>query len=95
MTLYKSKSGSGLPAGIRMKGGVAYDAEVGGFVAIVHSWDNTECVGEPTEWTSEKVFPTEGAAMRYYKKAIRPGLKKAMRKARRSRGMTAVYRELE
>ena len=56
-----------LPHGIRMKGGVAAVSDSGGFVAIVHSWDNEDCLGEPAEWVCPKVFPTESAAMRYYK----------------------------
>jgi hypothetical protein len=85
-----------LPSGIRMKGGVAFNPDSNGFVAIVHSWDNVDCLGEPSEWISSKVFPTENAAMRYYKKAVRPALKKAMRKASRMSGIDSVeHRELE
>ena len=87
---------SGLPQGIRMKGGVSFDPDSEGFVAIVHSWDNPDCLGKPTEWVSSKVFPTEDAAMRYYKKAVRPALKKAMRKAARMAAVgSVVHRELE
>ena len=79
-----------------MKGGVAFHPDSEGFVAIVHSWDNEDCLGEPTEWVSSKVFPTENAAMRYYKKSVRPALKKAMRKAARMSGVESVHhRELE
>ena len=85
-----------LPHGIRMKGGVAAAPDSGGFVAIVHSWDNEDCLGEPAEWVSSKVFPTESAAMRYYKKAVRPAIKEAMRKAARMKGVVSVqHRELE
>ena len=87
---------SDLPQGIRMKGGVAVDPDSGGFVAIVHSWDNEDCLGEPAEWVSSKVFPTERAAMRYYKKAVRPALKEGMRKAARMKGVVSVqHRKLE
>ena len=79
-----------------MKGGVAFDPESNGFVAIVHSWDNQDCLGEPSEWVSSKAFPTENAAMRDYKKTVRPALKKAMRKAARMSGIDSVqHRELE
>ena len=89
-------AGNELPYGIRMKGGIAFDPESNGFVAIVHSWDNKDCLGEPDEWVSSKVFPTENAAMRYYKKAVRPALKKAMRKAARMSGVDSVeHRVLE
>lgn len=85
-----------LPYGIRMKGGVAFDPEANGFVAIVHSWGNKDCLGEPEEWVSSKVFRTENAAMRYYKKAVRPALKKAMQKAARMSGGGSVeHRVLE
>ena len=78
-----------------MKGGIAFVPEVDGFIAIVHSWDNEHCLGEPTEWRSSRVFPTEGKAMRFYKKTIRPGLKKAMRRAAKDKRITTQYTELE
>ncbi len=73
-----------------MKGGVAFDPKQDGFIAIVHSWDN-----EPAEWRSSRIFPTEGKAMRFYKKAIRPKLKKAMRQAAKTRSVTVRHTELE
>jgi hypothetical protein len=84
----------GLAPGMRMKGGVRFDPEIGGFVAIVHTWDNVHCRGEPEEWRSTEVFATEYAAMRYYKTSIRPALKKMMAEARQS-GIKSVYRKLE
>ncbi len=86
---------SDIPAGIRMKGGVAYDPDEDGFIAIVHSWDNVECLGEPTEWRSTQIFRTENAAMRFYKKSIRPGLKRKMREAAKRPGLNLSHRELE
>ena len=80
--------------GIRMKGGVGFFEDAGGFAAIVHTWDNAECLGEPEEWRSERVFKLEDEAMRYYKRKVRPLLKKAMREARRQGAVTAA-RELE
>ncbi len=77
-----------------MKGGVAFDEELDGFVAIIHSWDNVDCLGEPTEWQSERVFSTEDEAMRYYKRKVRPVLKKALRKAKRG-GIHLEEREIE
>ena len=65
---------SGLTPGMRMKGGVRYDPAVHGFVAIIHSWDNVACLGEPQEWRTPQVFPTEDAAMQYYKTNLRPAL---------------------
>ena len=70
----KSHPIPGLVPGIRMKGGVRYDPLVNGFVAIVHTWDNILCTGEPQEWRSSEVFPTEEAAMQYYMANIRPTL---------------------
>lgn len=84
----------GLTPGIRMKGGVCFDPQINGFVAIVHTWDNAHCNGEPEEWRSTEVFPTEDAAMKHYKTTIRPGLKKMMAEAGRS-GVKSIHRELE
>ncbi len=64
----------GLKPGLRMKGGVRYDPTINGFVAIVHTWDNILCIGEPEEWRSSEIFSTEDSAMRYYKTTIRPAL---------------------
>jgi len=84
-----------IPAGIRMKGGVAYDTFKEGYIAIVHSWDNVECLGEPLEWSSPQIFKTEDAAMRYYKKSIRPGLKRKMKEAAKASRVKFAHRELE
>ncbi len=83
------------PHGIRMKGGVAFEPKQDGFIAIVHSWDNEHCLGELEEWRSSRIFPTERKAMRFYKKAIRPKLKKAMRQATKTRSVTLRHTELE
>jgi SEC-C motif len=57
----------GLRPGMRMKGGVRFDPEAAGFMVIVHTWDNAAGHGEPTEWRTPEVFPTEEAAMQCYK----------------------------
>ena len=49
----------GLTPGIRMKGGVGFDPTANGFVAIVHTWDNPDCQGEPEEWCAPEIFSTE------------------------------------
>ena len=74
---------AGLKAAIRMKGGVAVDEVTNGYRAIVHSWDNIECTGEPEEWQSSETFPSEDAAMAFYKANIRPGLQRLMAEASR------------
>ncbi len=89
------RSSDQFPHGIRMKGGVAFDPEGNGFIAIVHSWDNEHCLGEPEEWRSSRIFPTEGKAMRFYKKAVRPKLKRAMRHAAKIKGVSTRHTELE
>ncbi|MFQ6091569.1 MAG: SEC-C metal-binding domain-containing protein [bacterium] len=68
----------GFTAGIRMKGGVRFDEQADGYVPIVHTWDNVHCHGEPTEWRSPKIFPTEEEAMKYYKLFILPNLQRMM-----------------
>jgi hypothetical protein len=90
----KSDTLPGLLPGIRMKGGVRYDPSINGFVAIVHSWDNVLCVGEPQEWRTSQVFPTEEAALRYYKTNIRPELEKMMSQAEKS-NIKTLHRRLE
>ena len=86
----------GLTPGIRMKGGVGFDPTANGFVAIVHTWDNPDCQGEPEEWCAPEIFSTEEAAMQYYKKSIRPSLKRMMTKiASKQSGTTFNHRKLE
>jgi hypothetical protein len=51
--------------------------------------------GDPTEWCAPEVFPTEEAAMRYYKTAIRPALARLMAHASRQVDATVVHRKLE
>jgi len=77
-----------------MKGGVRYDPSVGGFVAIVHTWDNVLCAGEPQEWRSPQVFPTEEAAMQYYKTNIRPVLEQMTSQLAKSR-KDVIHRKVE
>jgi hypothetical protein len=79
-----------------MKGGVRFENALNGYIAIVHTWENTTCDGEPAEWCSPKVFPTEEEAMRYYKSYIRPELQRLMSKIQNelSDG-TFIHRELE
>jgi len=86
----------GLIPGIRMKGGVRFDAEVNGFVPIVHIWQNVHCQGDPDEWHAPKVFSTESEAMSYYKLHIRPELERLMSKIENeiSNG-TLVHEKLE
>lgn len=90
----KSEQFPDLPAGIRMKGGVLYDPALKGFFAIVHSWDNIFCSGEPKEWRTPQSFATEEAAMQYYKTHIRPELEKLMTEAEKS-GIKSLKRRLE
>lgn len=86
----------GLKPGMRMKGGVRFDPEAGGFFVIVHTWDNVACRGEPEEWRYPEPFPTEDAAMHYYKVNIRPVLKQMMAEAAsQDSGLAFRYRELE
>jgi len=84
----------GLQPGMRMKGGVLYDPALKGFVAIVHSWDNVLGVGKPKEWRTPQVFPTEEAAMDYYKTNLRPELEKLMAKVGKS-STKVLHRKLE
>jgi hypothetical protein len=86
----------GLPHGLRMKGGIRYDAEADGFVVIVHVWDNVECLGEPQEWRYPKVYEQEEEAMNYYKTSIRPALKRFMESnVEKSDNAVFVHRKLE
>lgn len=95
----KKLSSSPLPGfkyGLRMKGGVRSNPAGDGFVAIIHTWDNIECRGEPTEWRSPEVFPTEEAAMQYYKTFIRPELEQQVAKmAKETPRPKAILRKLE
>ena len=87
---------AGLKAGIRMKGGTSFDPILNAYHAIVHTWDNVECTGEPEEWVSKEVFNTEDKAMDFYKSRIRPGLEKLMREATRDhKDSTMSIRRLE
>ncbi len=86
----------GLKPGIRMKGGVGYSTSRNAYVAIVHTWDNVECLGDYQEWESHDVFPTEDTAMEYYKAYIRPSLSKMMSSAeQRKLGVTTTHVKLE
>ena len=89
-----SQSLPGLKPGLRMKGGVRYAPSLRGFVAIVHTWDNVLCVGEPQEWLSPQVFPTEEEAMQYYKTNIRPELEQMVSQFAKS-GKDVIRRKLE
>jgi len=91
---HKSEALPGLVPGLRMKGGVRYDPSVHGFVAIVHSWDNVLGAGEPQEWHTSQVFPTEETALQYYKTNIRPELEKMMSQMKSS-GVKTSQRKLE
>ena len=85
----------GLTPAIRMKGGIRYDEEENGFFAIVHTWDNMLGYGEPEEWRSSEKFATEEAAMRYYKRNIRPGLQEMMAEMKKKSGAISTHRQLE
>jgi hypothetical protein len=87
---------TGLTAAIRMKGGVSFDPTANAYRAIVHSWDNAECIGEPKEWQSVENFASEGAAMTFYKTSIRPGLERLMAEAsRKVKDGKFMHRRLE
>lgn len=90
----KSEQFPGLQPGMRMKGGVLYDPVLKGFFAIVHSWDNVLGVGKPKEWRTPQIFPTEEAAMQYYKTNIRPELEKLTAQIGKS-GLKSLHRKLE
>jgi len=86
----------GLGPAMRMKGGVRFDPYAGGYFAIVHSWDNIHCHGEPKEWRYPKAFATEDEAMRHYKTTIRPSLEKLMKDFKREKGgVSGWHRRLE
>jgi hypothetical protein len=86
----------GLKAAIRMKGGVAFDSDTNAYRAVVHSWDNAECIGEPMEWLSDETFLTDDAAMNFYKKHIRPSLERLMAEAsRKSKDIVFKQHRLE
>jgi hypothetical protein len=74
----KQSQFNGLSPSIRMKGGVRFDETVNGYIAIVHTWDNAECIGVPKEWHAPEVFQTEDKAMTYYQTHIRPKLQSMM-----------------
>ena len=78
-----------------MKGGVAYAPDKNGFVATVHSWDNAECAGDPNEWLSNDVFPTEDTAMEYYKTYVRPKLENMMKTIERETKTNTTQVKLE
>lgn len=92
----RETSARGPKAALRMKGGVAFDPITNSYRAIVHSWGNAECLGEPEEWQSTETFPSEDAAMAFYKANIRPGLERLMAEAaRESDGGRFLHRRLE
>ena len=87
---------SDLKAGVRMKGGTAFDPLHNAFRAIVHTWDNVECTGQPAEWKSKEQFDTEDEAMVFYKSKIRPDLERLMRQATQDdKDATMSIRRLE
>ena len=87
---------AGLTPAIRMKGGVSFDPAANAYRAIVHSWDNAECIGEPREWQSVEAFASEDAAMTFYKTSIRPGLERLMAEtSRKVKHGTFMHRRLE
>ncbi len=85
-----------LTPAIRMKSGVSFDPAANAYRAIVHTWDNAECSGEPQEWQSAETFPSEEAAMAFYKSRIRPRLERVMADAARDGECgTVLHRRLE
>lgn len=79
-----------------MKGGVRSNLTGSGFMVIVHTWDNISCEGEPEEWCAPDIFPTEDAALQYYKTYIRPSLQRLMLEIQKEQnGTQCIYRELE
>ena len=85
-----------LTAAIRMKGGISFDPSANAYHAIVHSWDNVECIGEPQEWQSAETFASEDAAMGFYKTRIRPRLEHLMANAsRKGKDGIFMHRRLE
>ncbi len=85
----------GLRPAVRMKGGVSFDQEVNAFRVVVHSWDNTDCLGAPKEWQSEQTFQSEESGMTFYKVNIRPKLERLMQKIGKKEGVTTSTRRLE
>ena len=86
----------GMRFGMRMKGGVRSNPTGDGFIAIVHTWDNIECRGEPDEWRAPEVFSTEEEAMQYYRTHIRPVLEQMIAKTADGKsGTKAIHRRLE
>lgn len=85
----------GLKPAIRMRGGVAFDPEAHAYRAIVHSWGNSDCDGEPDEWQSAQTFQSEDGAMAFYKANIRPKLERFMREAAQGEGLAVTMRRLE
>ena len=86
----------GLGGALRMKGGVAFDSSASAYRAIVHSWDNAECIGEPQQWQSAQTFSSEEAAMTFYTACIRPGLTRLMAEAaKEAKGGIFLHRRLE
>lgn len=64
--------------------------------AIVHSWDNSECVGDPQEWQTAETFDSEDRAMTSYRTKIRPRLERLMAEAcRKVKEGTFIGRRLE
>lgn len=79
-----------------MKGGIMFDPGSQGYVAVIHSWDNAECRGEPREWRGQKVFTSEDAAMHHYKAVIRPSLEGLMNQFKKDhQGVLGFHRKLE
>src|SRR2546428_11228402 len=74
---------AGLISGMRMKGGVRFDPNAVAFLVIVHTWGNVAGHGDPPEWGAPGGFPTEEAAMRDYKTAIRPAVARPIAHASR------------
>ena len=78
-----------------MKGGIRSNPTSHGFIAIIHTWDNVDCRGEPSEWRYPRVFPAEEEAMQYYKTNIRPSLEQLTAELARQTKCQTVHHRLE
>ena len=82
--------------GILFKGGIRYEPKKNGFLVIVHSWNNVDCIGYPTEYALPYVFQAEEEAMLYYKEHVRPFLTDLLNKIQKQgKGIEVKRTKLE
>ena len=91
----KQEKFSVLKPAFRMKGGIAFDFKANAFRAIVHTWNNLDCEGEPDEWQSEQVFKSEDDAMYFNKVNIRPELERLQRETAQRKDIDVAIQRLE